>query len=191
MLFLKHLSQLESNEIGRIFYEKMKKERIPGLIEECREWLIHFNISFAEMERCNKQQWKNFLKHQFKEENERELLQMSKKYKKIKYDEISRENCEVKQYIKDLPYSQALLRFRIRADMVPTVKTHWKSDPGYEADLWTCWACPQPVTDTTSHIKRCPEYSDLRENLELDRTEHLVIYFQKVIDRRLSEQDDN
>ena len=112
---------------------------------------------------------------------------MAKTYKKINYDEIVKEKCEVQPYMKTLSYDDALMKFRLRADMVDTVKCHWKSEPKYEDELWSCWHCP--ATDRSSHIRCCREYADLREDLDLSKDDQLATFFRRVIERRRQVQE--
>ena len=72
--------------------------------------------------------------------------------------------------------------------MVDKVKCHWKGRPEYEKELWSCWHGSIPYADQCSHISRCTKYLDLRENLLLDRDDHLVLYFRRVIERREEEE---
>ena len=113
---------------------------------------------------------------------------MFKSYKKINYNMLKEEKCDIQPYMKNMKYEDALLKFRLRADMVETIKCHWKNDQKYETDRWSCWHCP--ATDQTSHIQRCAEYADLREDLSLDNDKHLVTYFRRVIERRMETFED-
>ena len=100
------------------------------------------------------------------------------------------EKCELQPYMLSLTYQDAVSKFRLRVNCVETVKTHWKKVPGYEDDLWSCWECPGTALDSTSHISRCRKYADLRTDLDIKSDKDCVLFFQRVIERRLAQPED-
>ena len=117
------------------------------------------------------------------QKNTEDLLQMMKNLRKINFAEILNEKFELKEYMRNLKYEDALAMFRIRSKVVRTVKTHFKSDKVFSEQLWTCDGCLR--LDTSEHlVHHCPKYDDLREGLDFDKDEDLVNFFRKVIDRR-------
>ena len=103
--------------------------------------LTKWGISINEMETYSKSQWKKFVNDKVNQLNENELKENIRNYSKVKSEEIEDEKCEIKEYIKQLPYDDALLRFRIRTDMVWGIRCHWKNDSTHEEELWKCWHC--------------------------------------------------
>ena len=189
MLFLKHIAGLEEKALAKIFYEKQKIYNVPSLLSECSEDFVKIGVTINEMEDMSKGQWKQTVSQYFKLKNEEELLNMMAGSHKVEYEKISKEKCEVKDYMKELPYNGAIVKFRLRAKLFPTIKSHFKNNREYEEDLYSC---PEGcvAVDTTRHIERCPKYADLREGFCLDRDSDLVSYFQLVLERRRKTEED-
>ena len=47
----------------------------------------------------NKYQWKRLIKKKISDQNKSKLLDMAKKYKKIDYNQMKLEECELKDYL--------------------------------------------------------------------------------------------
>ena len=108
---------------------------------------------------------------------------MMKPYKKIDAHSLSEEKFEVKPYIKDLTYNDAVVRFRLRGRTCKTIKTHFKSDVKFSKDLWRCWECS--FLDNSFHIlHQCPHYDEMRRMFNLEDEEQVVKFFVKVIEER-------
>ena len=108
---------------------------------------------------------------------------MMKTSKKLDSDELANEEFEMKSYMKELTYNDALLKFRMRGRILKTVKTHFKSDKRYTEDLWSCEECQ--LLDTSSHIlNKCPKYEALRKEINPDDDKDVVSFFRDVIKER-------
>ena len=187
--FLFHLSQLKDKTLGKMIYNIQKKDRsLPSLVTECEPWLRDFNLSLEMMEKYTKEEWKKEIKAKVEEKNHKEILTMSKDYSKIDTKEVAKENPGLKDYMKSLTYKDAILLFRLRAKICETVKTQWKGTKEFEEDLYSCWHHPFQRIDQSSHIERCIHYSSLKEGLSLDRDDHLVLFYRRVIEKRKEEQ---
>ena len=113
----------------------------------------------------------------------------SQKVVTIKYwGEMEKESGDLKEYFKTSNYEDSLVMFRLRAKICPTVKTHWKSDPAFRKVLWACSSKCLSL-DQISHIRGCFQYADLRTDLDLQRTDHIVKYLKRVIQRQLEEKE--
>ena len=173
---------MNDDSLAKEVYLLQKELQLPGLVDECVKFLASFSLSLDEMTSFNKYQWKRIINDKIHGKKENELRDHLQKYKKFNFDET--EPYELKPYLKELSLTNAQLRFKMRADTCPTIKTHFKSDPGYAKDLWVC---PEPECnqlDTILHIQYCDSYSDLRRDLDLHVYKDLVQYFSSVIDRR-------
>ena len=162
LLFVHHLSQLEKDSIPFLLYNEQKLKNLPGLLFEVKDMLNNLSMTLSMMEKYTKKQWKTYVSGEIDRLNETEILEMTKTYKKIDYNVLKDEQCVIQDYMMNLKYDDAILKFRLRADMVQTVKCHWKNDPQYEADGWSCWHCP--ATDQTTHIQQCSEYANMRKD---------------------------
>ena len=153
-----------------------------------REELVQFDVTLDMMESFTKRGWKSFVDENIKEKNKQELLTMMKPMKKLNFEEIKSEECEIRTYMKKFTYNDALLKFRMRGKVITTVKTHFKSDKKFTDELWSCWDCSS--LDTSSHILyKCPKYDDLRRYLDFDDDEDVVAFFREVIQMRERKQD--
>ena len=181
LLFLHHVATLDEGSIAHQVYKTQKKLHLPGLVEDCNEFLTN-NVT-SDMTKFSPVQWISFVNKEIDEKNSRDLLNdMKQNYKKIDYRVMMEENFEVKPYMEQLHLSEARDKFRLRSFMTRTVKTNFPSHKQYKAELWSCWHCPD--IDSQAHIRVCPEYQKLRDNKDLDNDHDLVKYFREVIKMR-------
>ena len=101
------------------------------------------------------------------------------------------EKCQLQPYMLLLSYDDAVVKFRLRVNCLQTVKTHWKNDPKYEEDQWSCWECPGVALDSTKHISRCEKYADLRADLDIQTDQDCVLFFNRVLERRLTQLEES
>ena len=114
---------------------------------------------------------------------------MMEKYKKINYNEVAKETFELKPYMENLSYEEALLKFRLRGKVFHTVKTHFKNDKAFTEDLWSCQDCS--MLDSSFHLQfQCTKYEDLRCKFNFDEEKDVVHFFRNVLERRQLEEDD-
>ena len=166
---------------------------LPGLVSECHHILTKAGIN--NVETYSKPQWKALVNRFCKKMNEDDLLVQSKTYKKLDFNAMKAEHCEMKSYMTNLNLHHARLRFKIRAQMTPTIQMNFKNDPVFKANLWTCLGCDRrnkdrlaPATqDTQAHVLSCVGYADLRMDKDLSDDKDLVEYFSAVIKRRINE----
>ena len=105
-----------------------------------------------------------------------------KKYKKLDYDKLLKEEYGAKEYLSSLNIADARLKFALRTCMTRSVQANFKNDPTYKSNDWKCKECQ--VLDTQEHIVRCPVYSSIRSGKDLSNDKDIVEYFRKVIDIR-------
>merc|ERR1711954_295144 len=133
LMFLFHISHLERGTISRDLYEIQKRHKaLPSIVQECEEHLKKMGLSLLDMENSGKMQWRNIIHQKLAKKNTQDLLKMMKKYKKISYKDLEGEKCELKDYMKNLSYKDAIMRFSIKAQMIPLVKCHWKGNLDFE-----------------------------------------------------------
>ena len=193
LLFFHHLATLSSESLAKEIFEVQKELNLPGLVSECNAILIEAGVK--DVEKYSKYQWKALVNRLCRKLNEDDLLDQMKNYKKLEYDELKNEHCEMKSYMVSLNLYNARLRFKIRSKMTPTIQMNFKNDPVYKANLWTCLGCARSkdtavdpaCKDTQAHVLACEGYEDLREGKNFDDDKDLVEYFSAVIRRRMSE----
>ena len=189
LLFLKHIADLDNKSLAKELYNKQKENpAIPSIISELEGNLIEMDMTLYEMEQMSKVSWKKQVAEYIKWKNEEELRKILKKSHKIDSHVVS-EKCEVKKYMRNMTYDNALVRFRLRAKLFPTIKSHYKNNPTFSKDNYSC---PEGciAVDNCCHIKICIHYADLREYLSLNKEEDLVTYFISVLKRRLKNEEE-
>ena len=88
--------------------------------------------NLTDVKSSSKIQWKKMVKNKVKEQNETSLLTIvNQKYKKLDYNVLSKETCDIKSYMKSLNLPKARMKFAIRSKMTRTVQMNYKGDPGY------------------------------------------------------------
>ena len=181
LLFLHHIATLEEDSIAFQVYSVQKRLELPGLLQECLEFLVKFGI--IDVNKYSSGQWKKLVEKNITQKNKTDLLETVKgKYKTISYEELSKEQFELKPYIKQLNMSLARDKFRLRSKMTRTVKFNFPSDKKFKADMWRCWHCPS--IDSQAHVRVCPAYHELRHDKDLNNDKDLVLYFRQVIKLR-------
>ena len=122
--------------------------------------------------------WKKIVKNKMIEENEKELKENMKKFKKLKKSVLIEESSGMKDYIKKLSVKEARTIFKHRCYMTRYIKMNYKGNPLYEKQLWKCNKCQK--IDSEEHILWCDGYKELREGKNLDNDKDLCKYLQKI-----------
>lgn len=193
LLFLHHVATLPEDSLAREILEVQAKNNLPGLVEECREVLAEFGVT--DLEVYSKSQWKKLVREKINEKNKNELLEEVKKYKKLSYEQLSKEEYERKPYLHMLTLINSQLRMKLRGMMTPTVRMNFKNDPLFAQEMWSCPDCRVPgsasgTPDTETHIMvACPANEALRGNRDLTNDRELAEFFRAVIERRQSRKD--
>ena len=178
LVFYHHLINLPPNSLAYQIASTQVSLSYPGLMMECQELREEYNLPDGKS--CSKIQWKKIVRNKIKEQNETNLLSIvQQKYKKLDYNVLSKETCDVKSYMKTLNLPEARMKFAIRTKMTRTVQMNYKGDPGYTKNHWKCKDCFTP--DTQEHVIRCPSYQHLRTGKDLSSDKDLVQYFGNVL----------
>ena len=189
LLFLHHVATLPEGSLAKEILNVQTRMSLPGLAQECQEWLVRFKIS--EVKGYTKAQWKNIIKRNIRACNKDDILnQIKTSYKKLRFEDYKDEKFKTQPYLSTLNISDARTRFKIKSLMTPTIKMNFPSDPGYTRDLWNCPGCSEDgdvagCRDTQSHVLICPGYAFLRHDIDLSQDKNLVRYFKEVIKIRL------
>ena len=187
LLFLFHLENLPRNSLGYEIYLQQKTHQLPGLVQECQD--IISQLGLKNPKEYNKTQWKRAVTEAIDQKNHQDLLIMIKPYKKLSYEQLKKEEYEVKPYQKKLSLQEARTRMRIRAQMLNSVKTNFQSDPAFAKVNYKC-GCG--MVDSQRHIEQiCTLYDDLRCDLITEDDQSLVKFFDAVLKRRQDDEDKN
>ena len=93
----------------------------------------------------------------------------------------------MRKYIKSEDLRGARTLFAYNSKTMFNIKLNQMNHEPFSKVNWTCNECTSVLSSI--HIKWCPAYSHLRENLSLERDEDLILYLQQVIQLR-KESDD-
>ena len=115
-------------------------------------------------------------------ENENEIRKSASSYKKMKNKIKVDEPFGCKDYLQNLPISQARILFNHKYSITENIKMNYKGNPSYANSLWKCNECGNQ--DTSSHLLWCKGYSEQREGLDLESDRDLCKYLQKIITLR-------
>ena len=182
---LKHISQWESKSLAKQVYMQQKEYILPGLVEEAEEELRMLGLTIKTMEDFPSKEWSKEISNLILKKNKEELLGKLERYKKINYEEVSKEEFGMRDYLKNLTYEDSLLAFRIRGKVVKNIRTHFKNEEENEKELWSCWEPKCTALDTINHVKdQCVHYDTLKTDLDLQKDEDVVKFFRRVLEKR-------
>ena len=195
LLFLHHVATLPTNTLAREVYDIQEKLDLPGLVQECKEFLVMNEIT--QVSKFSAQQWKTLVKRKIVEMNKAEIICEMKSSKKMGNVDFDSDTFERQAYLSTLHLHEARMKFKINSFMTPTVKMNFPSDEEFTRQFWACSGCASDggggegigSRDTQQHIMICPGYAEFRERINLENDRDLVKYFAKVIKHR--QDDDN
>ena len=180
LIFLWHLDNLEVGTLAKDILEVQKTQHLPGLVQECLEWLNILKLPNVLEQRITKTQWKNLVKKAILKKNEDDLRKKIMKMEKLKNGDMVKEKCERKDYVKSLSVNDARNIFLKNTCMTRYVKMNYMSDFKYVKELWQCDSCQRNI-DSMNHVMWCPSYRELRENRNLDDDKDLARYLHDVM----------
>ena len=178
--FLWHLDNLEDGALAKEIYEVQKCQNLPGLVQECLEFLDILKLPNPIKSKFTKPQWKKMVHAAILAENEVDLRKKMMKYEKLKNGDIVKEKCETKYYIKTLSVSDARQIFHKKTCMTRYVKMNYMHDFQYVKDLWQCDSCQRNI-DSMNHVLWCPSYSELRKDKNIEDDKDLAKYLHDVM----------
>ena len=176
--FYHHLRNLPDTSLAFQIAEVQSSLGLPGLVQECQELLLRYNLPDATTE-YSKNRWKNLVKRNVRQVNRNDLLDMIRPYKKLNFDNLSHEKFELKEYLSRMNLVDARMKFAVRARMTTSVMMNFKGVSAFKNIGWRCQTCQE--SDTQEHVMICPEYRHLREGKSLRNDNDLVEYFRKVV----------
>ena len=99
----------------------------------------------------------------------------SKKLQDIRHDDFSK----IQDYFNDTNLANARTKFRIRTKMLDKIPGNFKNKYKKFENGLKCNLCPDEMTQ--NHCKICPARLELRDNLNMENLDDLVIYFQAIL----------
>ena len=182
--FIQHLKTLEKESLAAEIYQLQAKYNFPGLVSECRELMILYELLNIIDEKIvlSKQQWKKMVKDAIKRKSEINLHTNFQRFQKLRNKNYEEDDLAMKPYVQDMKLREARTFFRIRSSMIPA-KMNMKCNQKFAEQLWKC-------DDCWSMDSQCPAYAPLREGKNLSSDLDLVHYYQAVTKLR-EEKDEN
>ena len=90
LLFLHHVATLPPTALARETYEEMKRNKYPGILQNCKKYLEEWNLT--DLESFSKWSCKRGIKKRMKVKNWADLVSWSLKYKKIYTEKLTTKN---------------------------------------------------------------------------------------------------
>ena len=191
---------LPVNTLGRDFIDIQSLHSLPNtLATEVEEYIT--KIGITDLQNVSKWKFKKFTKDYVSKLNKESLLEDSKIYKKINYDDLVKEKYEMKEYFRTQNLHQARFLFRLSSLMVDGIRTHHSSKYRRRGIPLSCPSCSIPITtendnlvmvpidaprDDVKHIMtECVKYEEMKENRDIFNSESdLISFFQDVLKYR-------
>ena len=138
LVFAHHLANLNPDSLGHMFYVRQEANpEIPSLLSEIQDHLLE--LDFHRNKNLSKWSWKKKVKGYIHDLCKAMLLQEIKGYKKISYEECSKEEFERKSYFRTLNLEQTRDRYRISSSMVKDIRGNFPSK--YRGESLRCQSC--------------------------------------------------
>ena len=188
LMFLHHLAHLPETSLAREVFTVQTDYGLPGIAQDCREFLARFGLQ--NLSRFSKSQFKRIVKAKIHELNKCKIIEQvrNRNYKKIDIEKLSKDDFEMKTYLKELKVDDARLRFKIVSHMTPSVQMNFPSDCLFTNTLWACEGCKSEsdvgLRDTQHHILICEAYADYRTGKDFSNDKDLVDYYREVLKHR-------
>ena len=138
----------------------------------------------------SKYQYKRIVKKYIEKRNKDNLIEMSRRYKKVNTEELEGEGVKRKGYFHTLNIEDARYRFRISSLMVEKIRKNYPRK--YKGKPLSCPSCRNlNIPDTQLHIlEDCPAFRKERENLDRNNDSELILFFKSVVDQRIKDEDE-
>ena len=81
LLFLWHLNNLEEGSLAKEVLQVQKTQNLPGLVQECQDYMMTLNLPDPFVVKMSKTKWKNKVKKSIQKENEEDLRKKMMKRK--------------------------------------------------------------------------------------------------------------
>ena len=164
-------------------------------------------IGVEDVRTVSKWSWKKKVKDYIKKKQKDELLQDIKMYKKLDYEELSKDSYERKPFLSTLSLESARMKYKILSKVVPTIRSHFPRR--YRSESLLCPGCSEEQLgqsgvkdfdrnsethrkDSVTHILLyCDAYKDLQsDNFDPSDDRKLSEFFTQVVQRRIERGED-
>ena len=103
LTFFHHLLTLPKSSLAAEIFTTQLEHNLPGLGEEVEKMIENFHLPpVSEIKKMKRTTWKKIVKKKIKEENNKEILKIMEKSKKLENSDLLMEPVERKDYLKKL-----------------------------------------------------------------------------------------
>ena len=185
ILLLIRIRNHSEDTLCRKIYEEGKLRKWPGLGQEVKEICEILNIPDVNKEHVPKTVVKEAVFNNHYKEMKEEIMKM-KKLDPIKHEDFT----EAQQYLKDKSIENGRMAFRIRSQMLDNIPGNFKNKYKKEIEKLKCPYCNLDQDMTQSHCLECPEWGDIRKDLDVKNIDDLVKFFQRLLAERAKKAED-
>ena len=114
-----------------------------------------------------------------------------KNNKKLNYREYEERPFQMSSYFKNLNIEDSRMMIKIKLNMIPTIRDHFKSNKKYKAENHQCPDCIEigiaQTKDSMEHVltSSCEANEDLCEGKDFSKDEQICQFFHQLIQRRI------
>ena len=173
-LLLVSIKSLEDKSLAKSMYQQAEDNGWPGLGREVKEICKEINIPDINqniVRKCDIQKAISVSHYQ----DMMAQFQGSKKLADIQNSDFSK----IQEYFNDTNLQNARLKFKIRTKMLDKIPGNFKNKYKKIKNGLKCNLCEDDMTQ--NHCVICPERIVLREGLDMNNFDHLVIYFKHIL----------
>ena len=176
-LLLTQIKNLPDGSLAKIIQQEAELQGWPGLGREVKQICTNIGIPNINNHAVLKRDIQKAIKISHYDHMMGQF-EGSKKLQDIKNDNFH----QTQEYFKDKNLNNARMKFKIRTQMLEKIPGNFKSLYKSQVDGLKCNLCIEEMTQ--NHCKTCPERTSLRENLNLNSLDDLVIYFKHILSEK-------
>ena len=136
--------------------------------------------------------WKKKTKLYIEELNKNDLLNDIQRYKKLKFEELSKEKFGRKQYFFAKNLEDVRTIFKIKSEVFPSIRKNFSQK--YKKESLNCPSCrniSSPKEDSQKHLMfECPTFNSVRENKDFSNDSDLLEFFKSVLEYKIENNED-
>ena len=174
---------LDDDTLAKTMAKIQLENKYPGLMQEVKEILKEYKLDDLDPNEYSKMAWKRIIKKTLKTKFVNDLLGKMKSCSKIKKEEREVKDFKLQDYFETMNLQDSSMKFAMECNMVPCVKYNFMSKDAYEKSSWACDFCMSKGSyklDSMSHILKCEQFCDMRNNLNLHVDEDRVQYLTRI-----------
>ena len=182
ILLLMRIKKHGEETLCRQVYEEGRKNNWPGLAEEVSRICKTLEIPDVNDVMVSKHDVKKAIFNNHYEDM-KNTINTKSKLDAIKEDDFK----EVQPYFHGKSVEKARMAFKIRTQMLTEIPGNAKNKyrvKGTVSEGLTCQHCSEGEIFTQSHCLTCPGWTDIREGLDMQNIDDLVIFFRKLLAER-------